>query len=292
MKPAPFEYVQPESLEEALKVLQRSGPEAKLLAGGQSLMPLCNLRLIKPRVVIDLNLVPKLNVVKEVSGTLSIGAMARQSSVERSQAVRERCPILAEAIKWIGHAAIRHRGTIGGSLVHADPAAELPAVALALDAKFKVVRERKSRTIPATKFFVDYLTTALAPEEILKEILFPPLRPCSGYAVEEIARRHGDFAIAGVAAVVDLDSDNKIADARIALFGVASTAVRARRAEAALKGQKPDRNVVRDAAALLDDAMDPPSDIHASSAYRRRAAAVLMVRALEKAVHLCQEREM
>lgn len=292
MKPAPFEYVAPKSLEEALQALKRSGPEAKILAGGQSLMPLCNLRLIKPRVVIDLNRVPKLNVIKEVSGTLSIGAMTRQSSVERSQVARERCPILAEAIKFIGHTAIRHRGTIGGSMVHADPAAELPAVALALDATFKVVRDGKSRTIPAAKFFLDYLTTALGPEEILKEITFPPLRPSSGYAVEEIARRHGDFAIAGVAAVVDLDDDNKIAVARIALFGVASTAVRARRAEAALKGQRPDLHLFRDAAALLDDAMDPLSDIHASSAYRRRAAAVLMVRALEKAVHLCQEREM
>lgn len=292
MKPAPFEYIAPESLEEALKALKRSGPEAKILAGGQSLMPLCNLRLIKPRVVIDLNRVSKLNVINEVSGGLSIGAMTRQSSVERSLLVRERCPVLSEAIKYIGHVAIRHRGTMGGSLAHADPAAELPAVALALDAKFEVIRNGASRTIPAEDFFIDYLTTALGPDEILKEIIFPALRPSSGYAVEEIARRHGDFAIAGVAAVVDLDSDNKITGARIALFGVAPTAVRARRAEAALKGQRPDPNVIRDATALIEDALDPPSDIHASSAYRKHVAAVLTVRALERAVRLCQKRGM
>lgn len=292
MKPAPFEYVAPESLEEALKALKRSGPEAKILAGGQSLMPLCNLRLIKPRVVIDLNCVSKLNVINEVSGGLSIGAMTRQSSVERSQVVKERCPVLSEAIKYIGHVAIRHRGTMGGSLAHADPAAELPAVALALDAKFEVIRNGASRIIPAEDFFIDYLTTALGPDEILKEIIFPALRPSSGYAVEEIARRHGDFAIAGVAAIVDLDGDNKITDARIALFGVAPTAVRARRAEAALKGQRPDPNVIRDATALIEDALDPPSDIHASSAYRKHVAAVLTVRALERAVRLCQKRGM
>jgi CO/xanthine dehydrogenase FAD-binding subunit len=290
LKPAPFEYVAPESLEEALEALQQNIPDAKILAGGQSLMPLLNLRLIKPKIIIDLHRISGLNSIQEVSGRLSIGATTRQSTLERSQLVRERCPILAEATKHIGHAAVRHRGTIGGSLVHADPAAELPAVALALDATLEVIRNGLSRTIPAEEFFIDYLTTALGPDEILKEIIFPFLQPSTGYAVEELTRRHGDFAIAGVATAVDLDGDAKIADARIALFGVAPTAVRARRAEAALKGQKPDPNVIRDAATLLDDALDPPSDIHASSAYRKHVATVLTVRALERAVQVCQKR--
>lgn len=292
MKPAPFEYLAPESLEEALAALRHDIPDTRILAGGQSLMPLLNLRLIKPKIVMDLNRVSGLNGIKEVSGSLSIGAMTRQSSVERSPIVKQRCPILTEAIKYIGHVAIRHRGTIGGSLAHADPAAELPAVALALDARFEAVRDGVSRTIEAKDFFVDYLTTALGPDEILKEIVFPAIQPSSGYAVEEIARRHGDFAIAGVVAVVDLDGDAKIADARIALFGVAAIPVRGGRAEAALKGQRPDPNVLRDAARLLHDALDPPSDIHASSAYRMHVVSVLAVRALERAVELCQTRGM
>jgi CO/xanthine dehydrogenase FAD-binding subunit len=218
--------------------------------------------------------------------------MTRQSRVERSSLAREKCPILAEAIRHIGHAAIRHRGTIGGSLVHADPAAELPAVALALDARFAVVRDGRERVIPAESFFVDYLTTALAPDEILREIVFPFVQPSSGYALEEIARRHGDFAIAGVVTLLDLDEAGKIADPRIALFGVAPTPVSARKVEEALIGQEPNEPVFRDAAALLDDMLDPPGDTHASSAYRRRAAAVLTVRALKRAVQICRDRRL
>ena len=253
-------------------------------------MPLLNLRLVKPKMLIDLNGIPGLDDVDEISGGLSVGAMTRQSKVERSPLVREKHPVLAEAIRHVGHVAIRHRGTIGGSLVHADPAAELPAIALALDAKFETVRNGTARTIPAEEFFIDYWTTALGPDEILKKVVFPDRGRSSGYAVEEIARRHGDFAIAGVVAIVDLDQSNKIADARVALFGLAPTAVRARRLEQALEGQAPDLNVIRDAAALLDNVFDPPSDIHASSSYRKRVATVLTVRALLRAVQRCLER--
>ena len=290
MKPAPFEYIAPRSLGEALTALRENIPDAKILAGGHSLMPLLNLRLTKPKMLIDLNGISGLDSIHDISGNLAIGAMTRQNKVELSRVVRERCPILAEAIRHIGHVAIRHRGTIGGSLVHADPAAELPAVALALDAKFEITRDGVGRTVTAENFFIDYLTTALGPDEILKTIIFPVLQPSSGYAVQEIARRHGDFAVAGVAAVVDLDEGAKISDARIALFGVAPTSVRARRVEAALRGQKPDPNVIRDAAALLDDVLDPPSDVHASGAYRKQVAAVLTVRAITRAVQLCHER--
>jgi carbon-monoxide dehydrogenase medium subunit len=292
LKPAPFEYVAPHSVEEALAALQQSMPDGRILAGGQSLMPLLNLRLTKPKTLVDLNGISGLEGIRETAEGLSIGAMTRQRSVERAALVRERCPILAEAIRHIGHVAIRHRGTIGGSLVHADPAAELPAVALALDAKFEVAGDGIDHTIPAEEFFIDYLTTALAPDEILRAIVFPIVRPSSGYALEEVTRRHGDFAIAGVVAIVDLDDAGKIADARVALFGVAATAVRASKAERALIGRKPNDDAMLDAAALVEDFLDPPGDIHASSAYRKHVAAVLTARVLKRAVQVCRDRRL
>ena len=292
MRPAAFEYVAPHSIEEALAALQQSMPDGRILAGGQSLMPLLNLRLTKPKTLVDLNGISGLDGVRETAEGLSIGAMTRQSSVERASGVRERCPILAEAIRHIGHVAIRHRGTIGGSLVHADPAAELPAVALALDAKFEVARDGIDRTIPAEEFFIDYLTTALAPDEILRKIVFPIIRPSSGYALEEVTRRHGDFAIAGVVAIVELDDAGKIADARLALFGMAPTAVRARKAERALIGREPNDDAMLDAAALVENVLDPPGDIHASSAYRKHVAAVLTARVLKRAVQVCRDQRL
>ena len=292
MKPAPFDYIAPQNVEEALLTLRQNVPDARILAGGQSLMPLLNLRLTKPKILVDLNGISGLSGIRETAGGLSIGAMTRQSRIEGSSMVRERCPILAEAIRYIGHVAIRHRGTIGGSLVHGDPAAELPAVALALDAKFKVARDGIDRAIPAEDFFIDYLTTALAPDEILREIVFPIVRPSSGYALEEVTRRHGDFAIAGAVAIVDLDDAGKIDDARIALFGVAPTPVRAGKVEQALAGQQANEDAIRDTAALLDNVLDPPGDIHASSAYRKHVAAVLTARALKRAVQVCRDRRL
>ena len=270
--------------------LRHHGLDAKILAGGQSLVPLLNLRLTRPKILVDLNGISGLDRIGETGGGLSIGAMTRQSRVERSSIVQEQCPVLVEAIRRIGHVAIRHRGTIGGSLVHADPAAELPAVALALDAKFEVSRYGMSRAIRAEEFFIDYLTTALRPDEILQEIVFPVLQPSSGYAVEEIARRHGDFAVAGVVTIVDLDGADKIADLRIALFGVAPIPVRARKVEQALMGQRANDELIRESAALLHDVLEPPGDIRASSAYRKRAAAILTTRALTRAVQLCHTR--
>jgi carbon-monoxide dehydrogenase medium subunit len=290
LKPAPFEYVAAESLEEALAALQLNSPEGKILAGGQSLLPLLNLRLTKPKILIDLNGIAGLEGIRETPAGLAIGAMTRQSKVEHSSLVRQSCPLLAEAIRYIGHVAIRHRGTIGGSLAHADPAAELPAVALALDAKFVIAGTGGDRTVSAEEFFLDFLTTALAPNEILRQIVFPVLRPSSGYALEEVARRHGDFAIAGVVVIVDLDDAGKIAEARVALFGVASTPVRARQAERALLGRELDDSGIADAAALLEEVLEPPADIRASSAYREHVAAILLSRALKRAVQLCHTR--
>ncbi|HXG49996.1 MAG TPA: xanthine dehydrogenase family protein subunit M [candidate division Zixibacteria bacterium] len=284
MKPAPFDYLPAKSLDEALEALGRNPRGAKLIAGGQSLVPMLNLRLLRPALLVDLNGVPGLDGIAEVPGGLVVGAATRQSAVERSAVVREKCPVLPEAIRHIGHAAIRHRGTIGGSLAHADPAAELPAVALALDAELEIARNGASRTVPAHDFFVDYLTTVLRPEEILLRIRFPALGPRSAGAVEEIARRRGDFAIAGVVTVVELDGAGRIARACVALFGVAPVPVRARAVESALAGGRPGPAQIREAAALVDAAIDPPSDIHASSAYRRRVASVLTARALGRAL--------
>ena len=290
MKPAPFEYVAAESVEEALAALQQNNPDGKILAGGQSLLPLLNLRLTKPKLLVDLNGISGLDGIRETPEGLAIGAMTRQSKLEHSLLVRQRCPLLAEAIRYIGHVAIRHRGTIGGSLAHADPAAELPALALALDAKFAIAGRGTNRVISAEEFFLDFLTTALAPDEILRQIVFPIIRPSSGYALEEIARRHGDFAIAGVVVIVDLDGAGKIAEARVALFGVAPTPVRARQAERALVGREPNDSAISDAAVLLEEVLEPPGDIRASSAYRKHAAAVLLSRALKRAVQVCHTR--
>jgi CO/xanthine dehydrogenase FAD-binding subunit len=290
LKPAPFEYVAAESVEEALAALQQNNPDGKILAGGQSLLPLLNLRLTKPKLLVDLNGISGLDGIRETPEGLAIGAMTRQSKLEHSLLVRQRCPLLAEAIRYIGHVAIRHRGTIGGSLAHADPAAELPALALALDAKFAIAGRGTNRVISAEEFFLDFLTTALAPDEILRQIVFPIIRPSSGYALEEIARRHGDFAIAGVVVIVDLDGAGKIAEARVALFGVAPTPMRARQAERALVGREPNDSAIGDAASLLEEVLDPPGDIRASSAYRKHAAAVLLSRALKRAVQVCHTR--
>jgi aerobic carbon-monoxide dehydrogenase medium subunit len=290
LKPAPFEYVAAESVEEALAALQQNNPDGKILAGGQSLLPLLNLRLTKPKLLVDLNGISGLDGIRETPEGLAIGAMTRQSKLEHSLLVRQRCPLLAEAIRYIGHVAIRHRGTIGGSLAHADPAAELPALALALDAKFAIAGRGADRVISAEEFFLDFLTTALAPDEILRQIVFPIIRPSSGYALEEIARRHGDFAIAGVVVIVDLDDAGKIAEARVALFGLAPTPVRARQAERALVGRELDDRAMLDAAVLLEEVLEPPGDIRASSAYRKHAAAVLLSRALKRAVQVCHTR--
>jgi carbon-monoxide dehydrogenase medium subunit len=289
LKPAPFDYLAPRDLEEALESLRNHGIDARILAGGQSLVPLLNLRLVRPKILIDLNGTAGLDTVREVAAGVSVGAMTRQNSLERSSIVLERCPVLAEAIRHIGHVAIRHRGTIGGSLAHADPAAELPAVALALDATFQIARAGTTRFVAAEEFFVDSLTTSLRPDEIVREIIFPVLPPSAGYAVQELVRRHGDFAVAGVVAIVQLDRAGSIADARVALFGVASTPLRARKVERALIGRHPSDGLFRECAALLDG-LEPPTDARASSTYRKRAAAVLTARALTKAVQFCDRR--
>ena len=284
MKPAPFEYVRPRSLDEALAALAEHADTAKVLAGGQSLVPLMNLRLSRPGVIVDLNPLADLAYIRAENGRLAIGALTRQRAIEKSALVRERAPLLAEATPLIGHMPIRTRGTIGGSLAHADPAAEYPAVAVALDATFTVARAGGERKISASDFFRTYLTTALEPNEILTRIELPASPPRSGVAFLELTRRHGDFAIAGAAVMVTLDPAGVISGARIALCGVGPTPLRARRAEGVLAGQRPSRAVLEETARVAATESDPPDDLHGSAEYRREMSGVFTRRALVRAL--------
>ena len=284
MKPAAFEYFRPSSLAEALELLDRRGEEAKCLAGGQSLVPLMNLRLSKPRAVIDLNRLADLAYIKAHDGGLAIGALTRQRAVETSGLIRERSPLLAEVTPLIGHFPIRTRGTFGGSLAHADPAAEYPAAVVALEGRVRVASARGERMIDAEKFFVTYLTTALEPTEVLAEVILPPLPPNTATAFLELTRRHGDFAIVGVAAVVTLGEGGSISRARIALCGVGPTPIRAKRAEAALVGQRPSKKLLAEVGRVAMDETDPADDLHGSVEYRREMSAVFTRRTLAVAL--------
>jgi carbon-monoxide dehydrogenase medium subunit len=281
MKPAAFEYVAPHSLEEAVEALSKGGADAKLLAGGQSLIPLLNFRLARPSLLVDLNRVADLAYVAQREGGVALGAMTRQVTVERNTGLATQQPLLVEAIKSVGHTAIRSRGTVGGSLAHADPAAELPAVAVCLDAVLSIVGPKGRRTISAADFFLGYLTTVLEPDEILVESWLPPLAPRTGQAWLEFARRHGDFALAGVAVSLALD-DEVVSDARIVLTGVGGMPVRAREAETLLVGGTvPERASA--AADAVRTSIDPDADVHATKEYRAHLAGVLTERAIRVA---------
>ncbi len=282
MKPPAFEYVAAGSVEEAIGELQRHGDGAKLLAGGQSLIPMLNMRLAAPARLVDLGRVAGLAGIAERDGGVAIGAMTRQRAVERSPLVAARVPLLAEAIGWVGHVAIRSRGTVGGSLAHADPAAELPAVAVCLDAHLTVRGPDGERRVAAREFFRAPLTTALGPAEVLTAVWFPGTAPGSGAAWLELARRHGDYALVGVAAVVTLDGE-VVTAARLALTGVGGVPVRAMEAEARLAGGRLTPERVEAAAAAVREAIAPDGDIHATAAYRRHVAGVLAARALRQA---------
>jgi aerobic carbon-monoxide dehydrogenase medium subunit len=283
MKPVPFEYHRPASLAETFDLLDRYGDDGRLLAGGQSLVPALNLRLAAPRAVIDINRIPDLDAIRVTGEGLVIGALARQEALERSPLIREHAPLIAAALPHVGHSAIRARGTIGGSLALADPAAELPACAVALGATIRAGRRGGTRDIPADEFFRGIYTTALAPGEIVTEILVP--RPAAGWrwGFDELARRHGDFALAGVAAGVRVES-GVVAESRLVFFGVGTRPVRARRAEAALAGGRADAEALAAAGRALDGDLDPPGDVHGSPALRRHLARVLLARVVGRLV--------
>ena len=280
MKPPSFEYYAPRTIDEAVARLAEHGDGAKVLAGGQSLVPLMNLRLAAPDVLVDVNRVDGLADLSAWDGGLSIGALVRQSALERSDLARERLPLLAEAIRYVGHPTIRHRGTVGGSLAHADPAAELPAVMLALDATLVARGPGGDREVPAADFFTGYLTTALAPDELLAEVRVPDVPDGTGVAFVELSRRYGDFAICGAAVLVTLDDAGRCTRVRVALCGVGPGPIRARAVEDALQNETPAGGALQSAAQRAVDEIDPPSDVHGSASYRRKMAIVMTRRAL------------
>jgi CO/xanthine dehydrogenase FAD-binding subunit len=284
VKLPPFDYFAPQSVDELLSLLAEHGGDAKVLAGGQSLVPLLALRLARPAAVVDLQRVPGLAEIAQPNGTLAVGAMTREATVERSPAIRQHVPLLADAAPLIGHPAIRTRGTVGGTIAHADPAAETPAVALALDAEIVAHSSaRGERIIPAAEFFQGFLTTALDEDEAITHVLFPVARPRTGACFDEVARRHGDFAIVGVAAQLHLDAAGRIDDARIVLSGVSDAPLRRTEAERAITGASPTSDAFDAAADAAADGLAPPADLHGTSAYRIHVARMLVRRALDKA---------
>jgi CO/xanthine dehydrogenase FAD-binding subunit len=284
MKPASFEYFAPTSTEEAQGLLEQYGEDARVLAGGQSLMPLLNLRLARPAVLVDLNRIGELDHVDLApEGGLHVGAMTRERTVERSVLVQGHNPLLSAAVPLIGHTQIRNRGTVGGSIAHADPAGELPAVALALDAVM-VVKGQTDRTIQADDFFETYYTTALRPTEILTDVRFPAWSANRGWALQEVCRRDGDFALVGAVAHFALSESGACEDPRVVLFGVGERPLRATEVEKAIVGRALDPNVLTEAGSIAAREVDPDSDVHASAEYRREVAAALTRRVLAEAL--------
>ena len=286
MKAAPFDYHAPQTLEAAIALLQRfesEGVDAKVLAGGQSLMPMLNMRVARPQVLIDLGRIPGLDDIRAAGDTTAIGAMATKRAAEDSALVRERQPLFHAATRLVGHRQIRNRGTVGGSFAHADPAAEYPAVALVQDMQLEAQGPNGVRTIAASEFFVTYMTTCLDAAEVLTEVRIPAWRPGTGWSIQEFTKRDGDLAIAGV--VVTLRKANGVCDdVRIAAFGVNPTAVRLTAAEAALQGQAPTAQSFSRAAVLGAASLEEPiGDVHATPAYRRQLVKVLTGRCLAEA---------
>lgn len=285
MKPAKFEYFAPTSLAEALGLLEEHGDDAKVLAGGQSLMPMLNMRLARPKVVADINRIPGLDYISPTpDGGLAIGALTRQRSVEKSTVVKERIPVLAAAMPSIGHFQIRNRGTVGGSISHADPAAELPAVCLALDGEFVLSSASNQRVLKAENFFISPLTTAIEPGELLTEIRLPARSEEWRWGFQEVCRRQGDFAMVGAVSLLQLDGDGVCQSACITMFGVGGTPLRIRRAEEALLGNRIDGRVLEDVSKIVSEELDPDSDIHASATYRKEVGGVIARRTLEAAI--------
>lgn len=285
MKPAPFEYFAPSSLDELLEAVTKHGDTAKLLAGGQSLIPAMNFRIMQPSVLIDLNRVDELSFLNESGdGVVRIGALTRLRTLERSDAIAEMVPLLRQALPLIAHPQIRTRSTLGGSMVHADPAAELPVVALALDARFRLQRESGSRWIDASDFFRGMFTTATGPDDVLMEVEFPVCGPRTGTAFKELARRSGDYAMAGVACVLGLDDQGRCTGAKIVYLNLGDGPVAATQAASTLVGEERSQDLLRAAAELAArQEINPFGNIHASPDYQRHLARVLTVRALTEA---------
>jgi CO/xanthine dehydrogenase FAD-binding subunit len=283
MKPPPFEYHDPETVDEALALLGRYGGEARLLAGGQSLMALLNFRLSAPAALVDLNRVAELSYIKEEGGQLRFGAMTRQRQIEFSPLVASRLPLMIEATRMVGHLPTRTRGTIGGSIAHADPSAEYPALVTALDGEMVVRGSAGNRVVKPADFFLGFLTTAIAPGEMLIEVRMPVTPAHSGWAFEEFSRRHGDFAIVEVAALLTAADGGRCTRARVAASGVGGTPLRLRAVEEILEQEGLADKAIAAASARAAELVDPSSDLHASADYRRHLTRVLTRRALTRA---------
>ena len=283
MKPPKFDYHAPKTVDEALALLIRYDGEAKILAGGQSLMPLLNFRLSRPAALVDLNRIPTLAYIKEVDGSVRFGAMTRQRAIEFSPVVARRLPLLTEATRWVGHLPIRTRGTIGGSIAHADPSAEYPAVLTALDGEVVARGPKGERVLKPRDFFQTYLTTNLAADEILTEVRLPATPAGAGFAFEEFSRRHGDFAIIGIAAVI-VREGSRCTMARLATAGAGPIPVRLRAAEEILEREGLGDEAIARAAAKAQELVQPDGDIHASADYRRHLTGVLTGRAVKRAL--------
>jgi aerobic carbon-monoxide dehydrogenase medium subunit len=283
VKPAPFDYHAPETVEDCLSVLAQHGDEAKILAGGQSLVPMLALRLARPEVLVDVNRVRELAAVRRENGSLVVGATTRHATLERDPEIAAASPLLARVAPHIGHFQIRNRGTLGGSLAHADPAAELPAVVRVLDAEIEVSGPNGTRRIPAADFFETVFTTSLEPDELVTAVRFPVWGAGSGFAVEEVARRHGDFAIVGALAAVQVH-DGRLSKVAIGLTGMGSVPERAEAVERALTGTAVDDLELTDAGVQAVAHLEPSADVHAGPQYRKRVGAALVARALTHAI--------
>ena len=283
MKPAKFEYHAPESIADVAALLAEYGDDAKVLAGGQSLVPMLNMRLTRFEHIVDLNRVGELQGIERGNGTLTIKAMTRQATAERDPQV-DAVPLLAQAIPQIGHFQIRNRGTVGGSIAHADPASELPAVALALDAELEIAGSGGGRRESAADFFIGTWTTSLGDDELLAAVHFPVWEGRTGFVVDEVARRAGDFALTGVVCGVQLDDAGAVGRSAIAFFGMSPTPVRGRQGEAALNGSTPGDADLREIAQLAVADCEPSDDVHASAEYRKHVGAHLVERALDRAL--------
>jgi carbon-monoxide dehydrogenase medium subunit/2-furoyl-CoA dehydrogenase FAD binding subunit len=286
MKPCAFEYFNPQSVQEAIELLDRYGDEAKIIAGGQSLVPMMNFRLARPEILIDISAIKELEYIKTEGDELVIGALARERDIEQSPLVLEKWPFLSKAISFIGHSAIRNRGTIGGSLVHADPSAEIPTSLCALNGKVKVVGPSGEKILQPEEFFLTYLTTSLEPSDLLVEVRIPALPEKTGWSFGELSRRSGDFAIVAVGILLFTETPGVCREARISMGGVASTPVRAEEAEALLAGQKITEKLIAAAAQQAAEETDTEPDYHASAEYRMDMARVFVKRGLQEACNM------
>lgn len=284
MKPSTFDYYAPASLEEALALLTKHGSDAKPLAGGQSLIPAMSFRVLQSALLVDLNRLTTLDNIRQVNGELHIGAMTRQRRIERDPLVAQFAPLLRETMPYIAHPQIRNRGTLGGSLVHADPAAELPVIAIALNARLRVQSVKGERWLTARDFFLGIFTTALQPDELLVEIAFPPLPAGAGWSFMEFARRHGDYALIGVAAWIVLDDRGLCRDARLVYLNAGNGPIDAQPAAQLLRGREISDEAIEAASAAADREIDPTGNVHCTPAYQRHLARVLTRRAVWQAV--------